>query len=256
MKRIIYVLLCVGLMASHVWGQESTNALDATEIVRKADDKMRGESSYAELTMTIIRPDWEREVSMKWWTKGRDLSLTLITAPAKDKGQAFLMRDKEIWNWVSSINRMVKIPPSMMMQSWMGSDFTNDDLIKQSSIVEDYTHQILSEETMHGYECYQIELIPKENAPVVWGKILIWISKEKYFQLKVEYYDEDEFLIQTMILSEIEDMGGREIPTFLEMIPAEDDKEGYKTVLKYHTAKFDIDLKDSFFSQQNMKRVR
>ncbi|RMH69610.1 MAG: outer membrane lipoprotein-sorting protein [Gemmatimonadetes bacterium] len=232
------------------------HAQDATEIVRKADQLMRGESSYMEMKMTIIRPDWQREMTLKGWSKGRDRSLMVITAPARDKGTTFLMRDKEIWNWVPSIERTIKIPPSMMMQSWMGSDFTNDDLIKESSIVEDYHHTLLGTETIRGYDCYKIEMTPKPEAAVVWGKIRIWIAKETYFQVQVEYYDEDGYLVQTMNLSEFKKMDDRTIPTRLEMIPADPDKAGHKTVVEYLEADFNIDIDDTFFSQQNMKRVR
>jgi outer membrane lipoprotein-sorting protein len=142
----------------------------------------------------------------------------------------------------------------MMLQSWMGSDFTNDDLVRESSIVEDYNHGILGEEELDGYPCYQIRLLPKPDAGVVWGKIIIWITKEGFMELKADYYDEDDFLIKTMIGSNIREMGGRVLPTRWEMIPHE--KEGQKTVLQYHKMTFNPKLKTSFFSQQNMKRVR
>ena len=129
---------------------------DAREIVEKMDKNMRGDYSTQEMTMTIVRPTWERSVSMKGWSRGQQYSMILITAPAKEKGQAFLKRDKEMWNWVPSIDRMIKIPPSMMMQSWMGSDFTNDDLVKESSILDDFSHKIVGEETLQDSECYKI----------------------------------------------------------------------------------------------------
>ncbi len=116
--------------------------LTAKEIIDKADKKNRGDTQQGTMEMKIVRPDWERTVEMKSWSKGDDYFIIYITAPAKDKGQVFLKRKKEMWNWVPTIDRMIKIPPSMMMQSWMGSDFTNDDLVKQSSIVKDYTHTL------------------------------------------------------------------------------------------------------------------
>jgi hypothetical protein len=190
---------------------------------------------------------------MKSWSKGTTYALILITSPAKEKGQVFLKRDKEMWNWVPSIERMIKIPPSMMMQSWMGSDFTNDDLVRESSIVIDYEHNYLGEEDVNGISCWKLELIPKPEAPVVWGKIIAWIDKE-YNQLKVEYYDEDEFLVNIMNQSDIRLMDDREIPTHLEMIPA--DEEGKKTVISILSATFDDPIPENFFSQQNMQRVR
>ena len=226
----------------------------AIEIVRKADEKMRGLSSYGEATMKIVRPDWTREINMKMWSLGTKKSLVLITAPPRDKGMATLMRDKEIWNWQPSIERVVKLPPSMMMQSWMGSDFTNDDLVKQSSIVNDYTHKILKDTVIEGFNCHILELIPKPEAAVVWGKIISCISKDEYLQLLVKYYDEDGYLINTMIGSKVQMMGGRMLPAKLDMIPADNPKQ--RTVFEYSHLEFDIKIEDSFFSLQNMKRVR
>lgn len=230
------------------------NAQNIKEIIKKADEKMRGTSSQGEMTMIIERPSWSRTVTMKNWTLGNDYSLITITAPAKEKGQVFLKRKKEMWNWVPNIERMIKIPPSMMMQSWMGSDFTNDDLVRESSLVRDYTHTIIGEDTLDGFLCYKAELIPLDDAPVVWGKVLMWISKEEYHWLKAEFYDEDDYLVNTEILTDVKMMDDRVIPTRMEMIPA--DEEGHKTILIFKDIKFNIKLKESFFSQQNMKRIR
>ncbi len=141
-----------------------------------------------------------------------------------------------------------------MLQSWMGSDFTNDDLVKQSSIVKDYHHKIIGDEKYGGYDCYKIEMIPKEDANVVWGKIIAWVSKKGYLSLRSDYYDEDGYLIKKMTGSKVKKMGGRVIPTLWEMQPV--DKPGQKTVMEYLNIKFNIPLKESFFSQQNMKHVR
>ena len=228
-------------------------AQDAKEIVMKMDKKWRGDYVTQEMTMTIVRPKWERSISMKSWGRGMDYSMIYITS-AKEKGQVFLKRDKEMWNWVPSIDRMIKLPPSMMQQSWMGSDFTNDDLIRESSVVRDYEHSIVGEEEIEGRLCHKIQLIPKPDAPVVWGKVYIWITKADYLQLKIEFYDEDEFLVSTQFLSDIKMMGGREIPCKLEMVPA--DEEGKKTVIDISAADYQTEIKESFFSQQNMKRIR
>lgn len=242
------ILLIFSFLSSFVQEQE------IKEIIRIADEKFRGTSSQGEMTMIIERPTWSREVTMKNWSLGNEYSLIYITAPAREKGQVFLKREKEMWNWVPSIERMIKIPPSMMMQSWMGSDFTNDDLVRESSIVHDYTHKLLGEETIDGYECYKVELIPLEDAPVVWGKIIMWVSKKEYYWLKAEYYDEDGYLVNTEILSDIKQMDDRKIPTRLEMIPA--DEPGNKTIIIFKNIKFNVKLDESFFSQQNMKRIR
>jgi outer membrane lipoprotein-sorting protein len=229
-------------------------AQDAKEIVQKSDQLMRSNSSYSELIMKIVKPDWSRTVSMKAWALEPDYALMYITAPARDKGSVTLKRKNEVWNWLPSAQRVIKIPPSMMLQSWMGSDFTNDDLVRQSSIVDDYEHKIAGEEKVDGYDCYKIEMTPKPEAGVVWEKILVWISKDKYLQVKTEYYDEDGFLVKTFKGSKEEKMGGRDILTYWEMIP--EDKPGNKTILEYEKIEFNYNVDASFFSEQNMKRVR
>ena len=222
MKRLIIVLLCWSLVII---------AQDAKEIVKRANDNSMGKTSKTISKMTIVRPDWSREVEMKTWSKGLDYYLIYITSPARENGQVFLKRFMEMWNWMPSIGRMIKLPPSMMMQSWMGSDFTNDDLVKQSSIVDDYTHTIIGEEKVNEYDCWKIEFIPKPEAPVVWGKIFMWISKEEYLELKIEYYDETDELINIMYGYNVKQIGDRRIPTKMEMIPA--DEPGNKTIFEY-----------------------
>lgn len=231
----------------------AVQAQDATEIIRKADEKMRGETSRAQVEMQIIRPSWQRSISMKTWSKGMDYSLILITGPARDEGTAYLKRENEIWNWLPNINRTIKMPPSMMSQSWMGSDFSNNDLVEEHSIVTDYSHKLVNDSTIAGRDSYKIEMIPKPEAPVVWGKVIAYISKKEYLQLRIEFYDEDNQLIKVMEGSDIEEMGGRVIPTRMEMIPI--DKKGQKTVLIYEDINFNVDISNNFFSIQNMKRV-
>lgn len=247
-NRIIGTTSIMLLLISATYGQT------ALEIIDKADKKMQGNSSKTEMIMRIVRPDWTREIGIKGWALGKEYSLMLITSPARDKGSGFLKRESEIWNWQPSIDRVIKLPPSMMMQSWMGSDFTNDDLVKESSIVRDYVHTLEGDTTINGRDAWKIVLIPHEDAAVVWGRIEAFITKDDYLQLLFRYYDEDDFLVNTMILSDIKEMGGRVIPTHLEVIPAENPDQ--KTEIIYKSMDFDIDLKTSFFSLQNMKRVR
>ncbi len=233
---------------------ESLQAQDATEIVKRADDKMRGEkSAITEMSMQIIRPTWERTIEFKSWDKGTENSMVLITAPAKEKGQTFLKLDREMWSWNPTISRTIKLPPSMLSQGWMGSDFTNDDLLNQRSIVNDYTHEIVGSEKLEDRDCYKIKLLPKQDAPVVWGKIFLWITKTDDIMLKSEYYDEDEYLVKTELAKDIKNMSGRLIPTQFELIPA--DEENQKTVVTINSIEFNVPIEDSFFSIQNMKRL-
>ena len=254
--RSLNILVLVGLFifSGVYYAKGQQGETNAKEIIQKAYDKLQGKSSIGIMSMTIVRPDWSRTVTMKSWSLGNDYSLVYITSPAKEKGQVFLKRKTEMWNWVPSIERMIKLPPSMMMQSWMGSDFTNDDLVKQSSIVDDYEHKIIGSEQIEEYDCYKIELIPDPDAPVVWGKIISWVSKEDFITLRNEYYDEDEYLTNIEILSNIKMMHDRIIPTRFEMIPVDD--EGNKTILEFIEFKFNQPIDENFFSIQNMKRVR
>lgn len=228
--------------------------ITALDIVKEADDKLRGEYSQGEIKMSIIRPDWKREMTMKSWSSGDDYSLILVTGPARDKGTAFLKREREMWNWQPTIDRVIKMPPSMMSQSWMGSDFTNDDLVKQSSIVVDYNHEITGEAILEDRKCWEITLMPKEEAAVVWGKVKIWVSQKEFLQLKTEFYDEDDYLVNTMYGKKIGKIGGRILPLIMEVVPA--DEEGHMTKIEYLSLNFDKPIKDNFFSVQSMKRVR
>ena len=180
------------------------------------------------MTMTVERPGWKRTVSMKMWSLGTAYSLIVITAPAKEKGQAFLKRENEMWNFIPSIDRIIKLPPSMMGQSWMGSDFTNDDLLKESSLSSDYTHTLKGAETLDGTKCWKVELLPKEDAAVVWGKMLLWITKENDNIIRAERFDEDGDLMSVEKADNIKKVDDRIIPTRMEMVP--DDKKGNRTL--------------------------
>jgi hypothetical protein len=227
---------------------------DAREIIKKAEDNAKGKSSIAEIVIQTERPTWSREMTVKVWTKGSDLTLILIKSPEKEKGVVFLKQKKEVWNWIPSIERNIKLPPSMMSQSWMGTDFTNDDLVKEASILEDYDQSLLGKSTVDGRKCYSIRLDPKPTSSVVWGKVLMEIDTIDYLMLHVEYFDEEGVLINTLHSSNIKSMGGRIIPTKMEMIP--NNKEGHKTLMIYKSLLFDIPIQDSFFTVQNMTKVK
>ena len=250
-KSILFILILLSGSLFPILGQD----LSPKEIIRKADEKFNGEkTSTGIMSMTIVRPTWERTIEMKNWTSGREYALTLITAPARDKGQSFLKRQNEMWNWNPTISRLIKLPPSMMSQGWMGSDYTNDDILKESSVVNDYDHQIVCEEEYDGLMCYKIKMVAKEDAAVIWGHQIRWIDKKDFLFLKSELYDEDGYLVRTELGSEIKTMDGRLIPTRIELVPAEE--EDQKTIIEMKEMKFNEPIQDSFFSQQNMKRVR
>ena len=227
---------------------------DALDMVRRADARARGNTSEAVLTIDIVRPTWTRHMSMKTWSKGTAYAMVLVTAPAREQGTVYLKRTKEVWNWIPSIERNVKLPPSMMSQSWMGTDFTNDDLVKHASLADDFTASILGQDTLLGRTWVRVQLVPKPEAAVVWGRIVLWIDKKDLLMLKSEYYDEDDALVNTLVATEIKMLGGRLLPSRLEMMPA--GKKGQKTVLEYQSLTFDRDIADSFFTSQNMPRIK
>jgi outer membrane lipoprotein-sorting protein len=247
-----YLMLPIALIISGLTAKSQQPT--AKEIIKKANDLMQGQTNESYIRMSIVRPTWQRTIAFHSWGKGGEYSLVIITDPAKEKGQTFLKRKNEIWNWVPNIQRMIKLPPSMMSQGWMGSDFTNDDLLKAASIVEDYDHTLLGSEICNGEECFKIKLVPKPNAAIVWGSLIKWISKKGYFQMKTDYYDEDNLLVKTESASAIKNMGDREIPTHFEIIPA--DKPGNKTIVDFYKTIFNKEIDDGFFSQQNMKTIR
>lgn len=253
-NNITFRLLITLMALLFVSGISGADAQSASEIIERMEDTMRGESSRAEMTMTIERPRYTREVSMKAWALGEDYSLILITAPARDQGTTYLKRHNEIWNYVPNIDRTIKMPPSMMSQSWMGSDFTNDDLVRESSTIEDYEHRILREEEYNGRNAWVLELIPKPDTPIVWGKVLIWVDQEHYIMLKEENYDQRSNLANTIEFQNIGEMGGRIFPSKMVLTPA--DKPDQRTILEYKSLEFNVDLNESFFTQQNMRRVR
>ena len=235
--------------------QAQAQGISATEIVRLADEKFNGEkSSYSVMSMQIVRPEWTRTIEFKSWSLGDDYALALITAPAREAGQSFLKRMTEMWSWNPSINRLIKLPPSMMSQGWMGSDYTNDDILRESSVVDDYTHEIAGEETVDGRPCYRIVMIAREDASIVWGKQVRWIDKKDFLVLKAELYDEDDYLVRTETASAIKVMDGRTITTRIELVPAEEPEN--RTVVEIREIKFNIPVEESWFSQQNMKRIR
>lgn len=247
-KRRILIVSILLLFTCPLWAQ------NAREIVRKANDLMRGASTYSEISMTITKPEWSRTIVMKAWALEPDYSLVYVTEPARDRGSVTLKRKQEVWSWVPTVQRVIKIPPSMMLQSWMGSDFTNDDLVRQSSIVDDYTHSIAGEEILAGYKCWKIELVPKPDAGVVWGNLLMWISQSNFLELRTDFYDEDGTVVKSFIGSDIRIFDGRSLPAHCEMIPV--NEPGKKTIIEYRDIRFTVKLDKSFFSEENMKRVR
>lgn len=228
-------------------------AQDAAAIVKSAVDYWRDVSSYSLSEMTIHRPDWERRMTIRVWTRGEKRSLVRVAAPPKDAGNATLLIENDMWSYNPKINRVVKIPSSMMNQSWMGSDFTNNDLAKADDIVEQYTHKLLGTETHEGRKVYVVESTPKETAPVVWGREVMKIRAD-WIILEHRFYDQANVLVKTLSSVELRAMGGKLIVARQRMQQV--DRPGEWTELRVREARFGIDVPDSTFTVANLRNPR
>ena len=257
MKRlpILAALLAIATSAGMVATTVATPgvARDAAEIVRGAWDNWRGQSSYAEMTMTIHRPSWERSMSMRSWTRGSKQSLVRITAPRKDEGNGTLMVENSMWSYSPKVNRVIKVPSSMMSQGWMGSDFSNKDISRADDIVDQYDHTLLATEEHEGHDVFVIESVPHEDAAVVWGKEVIRI-RDDHVLLSQEFYDQDGILVKAMTALEVGEMGGR--PLAIRQRMAKVDVENEWTEIAIDVIEFDIDLSDNVFTRSNLQNPR
>jgi hypoxanthine-DNA glycosylase len=225
------------------------------EIVDRANKALRGESSHGTMTMTIVTPNWQRAMEVEGWNRQREYAFILIHAPAKDKGNITLRRKNEMWIWLTKVERVIKVPPTMMHSAWQGSDFTYEDIVKADSVVKDYTHKLLKKTQEDGRVVYKIEGTPRPDAPVVWGKVIMDVAVyggEEAVPLKEEDYSERGNLERTIVLSGVKRMGGRLIPSKLECTPTR--KAGQKTTLEYHSLEFDVPLSDAFFSLSKLQK--
>lgn len=225
-------------------------AKDTADIIRKVEDNLNGKTAVMKISMAVKTKRTQRTMKMESYSIGKEKSFIKILYPGKDKGITFLKIDNTMWQYVPRIEKTIKIPASMMLQSWMGSDFTNDDLVKESSISEDYTTTLLGETK----DVYQVELRPTEEAAVVWGKIIMEISKQYYLPTKVGYFDEDDMLIRELFYTEVQPFGDRFYPTKWMMIPKEPAKVGHETIIEISDAVFDGQVSESYFTKRALKR--
>ena len=227
-------------------------AQTAREIIDQVDRLMRGESSHGRMTIDIVTEHWSRSLDMEVWSLGTEHSLVYVQAPPREAGTATLRAKDEVWNYLPRADKTIKVPPSLMMGSWMGSHFTNDDLVKESRLVDDYEIEIAFEGEREGVEVWEFLLVPLPEAPVVWGKIRYEVRQEDFMPTWARYYDESDQIVRTMTWSEIRLMGSRLVPTVMTMQPA--DKPGETTVVRYHELDLDVDLDEGFFSLRNLRR--
>jgi len=252
-RSILILLASLLVMPVESAVADSTGTLDVDSIIKKVDELYRSKTSYAELEMEIITPHWQRTLAMNAWTEGMDRTFIRITAPKKEQGVATLRIENEMWNYLPKTNKVMKVPPSMMMSSWMGSDFTNDDLVKEFSLYEDYTYELL--EVENGREdWYYVKAIPREDLPVVWGHITIAVRKSDYLPVWQKYYDEKGALMRVWSFSEIKKFGDRTIPSVMEIVPQH--KSGHKTIMRYLKAEFNTPIDKDIFSLRNLRSAK
>jgi len=232
---------------------QADDSVSAKAIIKSAIDNYRGVNSYSEATMTIHRPEWERVMSMKAWTEGLDKSLVRITAPKKDKNNGTLLIDNNMWSYSPKINRVIKIPSSMSNQSWMGSDFSNNDIARADDLIDKYTHSIVETSEKNGITQYIIQSVPHEDAPVVWGKELLTIDS-RYIVHKHEFYDQDNKLIKTMTGSDTKLIDDKYVSLRQRM--QKSDKPDEWTEFETQTIKFNIPMKENTFTLYRLQNPR
>ncbi len=226
---------------------------DASQLIRSAMDHWRGLTSHSDMTMTIHRPDWERSMNMLSWSKGDKLSLVRVVEPKRDAGNGTLLNDDNMWTYTPKINRIIKVPSSMMSQRWMGSDFSNKDISKSTDIIDQYDHELIGTEERDGHVYYTIESVPHEDAAVVWGKEVLTV-RDDYVLIEQQFWDQDGVLVKSMKTLEVEDMGGRAVAKVMRMGKVDEPEEW--TQLSVNSVDFDLDLPDKLFTLSNLRNPR
>lgn len=244
----LFVLFSLMFLVSGLTAIENDKV---NKILDKMDKVYRADSSNFEMEMEIVTPNWKRTMKMKAWSEGMNKTFITILSPRKDKGIGTLKVDQDMWNFFPKVNKVMKVPPSMMMGSWMGSDFTNDDLVKETTFRDDHTAELLKSDEK---DVITIKLVPKESAASVWGKIIAKVRKSDYMPITQEFYDEKGRKIRIMKFSGYKEMGGRLIPAVMEIIPL--NKKGHYTKVTYLKGKFNIKLKKSTFTLRNLQKMR
>ncbi len=263
MRKMMKVLLFVTLLSFFFFqalavpvltgSQEKEKAQgNAQDIVKKMDELYRSSSSFAAMEMEIVTPHWQRTLRLDAWSLGMDKTFIRILEPKKERGIATLRMDNEMWNFLPKTNKVMKVPPSMMMGSWMGSDFTNDDLVKEYTFLDDYTFEFTNVEQPAEGMLY-VKCVPKEGLPIVWGHIVIAVKADTYLPTWQKYFDEKGKLMREIIYKDIKKFGKREIPAVMELIPH--NKEGNKTIVRYLEAEFDIKIDKEIFTLRNLRKV-
>lgn len=247
--RLFLVLAVMVSYAPSVMAQELT----AQEMMERLEKLLWGRTNQAQFQLTITTSDWQRTLRARVWMQRPERTFIRILSPAREAGVGTLRIGTEMWNYLPRVDRVIKIPPSMMLQPWMGSDFTNDDLVKESSLAQDYTHTILGVEDRPEGRIYRVQALPKPDAPVVWGKLIYWVREQDLIPLREEFYNERGELIKELVFSEVRSLGGRIIPTRWEMRSLK--KPDHLTVMVMEEITFDEPIADEIFTLRNLQNT-
>lgn len=249
---VMIVLLVLGIFP--VWSQsEAGRRPDIQKVVNSIDEMYRHDSSHTVMEMEIHTPHWSRTLKLEAWSEGMDKTFIRILQPKKERGMGTLRIENEMWNYLPKTNKVMKIPPSMMMSSWMGSDFKNNDLVKEFTFTEDYTFEYVQPEDGQEGRLY-LECTPKPGKPIVWGHVLIAVDAQTLIPEWEKYYDEHGELMRIMYFKEVESFDGKQLPSIMELVPQT--KEGHKTILHYIEAEFDVPLQNRIFTLRNLRTFR
>ena len=242
LKKLLMLLVVVMTIPA-----QAENTPSATELLERMDTLYQQDSAHAIMTMTVVTPDYQRTMQLESWSLGLDYALVKVLEPVRERGVATLQRDTEMWNFLPKINKVVKVPPSMMMGSWMGSDFTNDDLMRDTSWSEEYDVSLSATA-----DTYELQLTPFENTVTVWGGMTLSIDKASLLPLQQRYFDEDGEQMRVMNFSNVTDFDGTALPATMTLTPL--NKDGQYTEVEYQQLEFNVGLDDGFFTLQNLRR--
>ena len=248
----VIVLLMFGIFPVGAQSEEGRRP-DIQKVVNSIDEMYRHDSSHTVMEMEINTPHWSRTLKLEAWSEGMDKTFIRILQPQKERGMGTLRIENEMWNYLPKTNKVMKIPPSMMMSSWMGSDFKNNDLVKEFTFTEDYTFEYVQPEDAQEGRLY-LECTPKPGKPIVWGHVLIAVDVQTLIPEWEKYYDEHGELMRIMYFKEVESFDGKQLPSIMELVPQT--KEGHKTILHYIEADFDVPLQNRIFTLRNLRTFR
>jgi len=228
--------------------------LTATQIIAKMEQHLYSQSTEMEMDINIVKPNFNRQMHIKLWSAGQENAMVLVLSPDRDKGTVYLKNGKDVWYYVPSVKKHVKLPANMMMQNFMGSDMTNNSLLQEGSLSRDYTHKLLGETFVRGAACYKVELTPKPEVAVVWQKMIVEITKSDFVQVRAEFFDEDNTLTNIFEGYDIKTFGSKKMPSRMRFTPQQ--QKNQYTEVQYISVNFNPTLPEGFFSKQNMATLK